>query len=164
LALENVPASIAADGNFRITAVPSGANALSVAILTGGTAVPLTYGFTPSGFNRNITENSVDDPRLTLKQVLSRPGTSTEVYEVQYVDSVDTKSAKVNLVEGTAWSLNMRYGVDNATVLTVGQKADVASIVCGKQRRDAPTANGLQTISQTLYVTAPTVTDAVLVA
>jgi len=164
LALENVPASIAADGNFRITAVPSGSNALSVAILIGVTAVPLTYSFTPGGFNRNITENSVDDPRLTLKQVLSRPGTFTEVYEVQYVDSTDTKSAAVNLTEGSAWSLNLRYGVDNAVVPTVAQKADVASIVCGKQRRDAPTANGLQTISQTLYVTAPTVTGGTLVA
>ena len=55
MALETAPASQASTGNWRITYIPSG-NALSVAILNGGTAKPLTYSFTPDGFNRTITE------------------------------------------------------------------------------------------------------------
>jgi hypothetical protein len=160
---EVAPASVAADGNLRITYVPSG-NALSVAILNGGTSVPLTYSFTPDGFNRTITENTVDDPRLTLKQTFSAPGTSSEALEVKYVLSTTTGSAQVTLPEGTTGQLNLRYGIPNATAFTTGQRADVVTFIAGKQRKDAPAANSVMTITQTLFITALTVTDGVLVA
>lgn len=164
MALETPPASASSTGNWLITYVPTGSNALSVAALIGGTAKPLTYSFTPDGFNWSITEESVPDPRLTMAVTLSQPGTSTEVLEVKYVASADAASAQSILTAGSTGKLNVRRAVANATVATVGQKADVITYVAGRQRPDAPTANGLDTISQTLYITAPTVQAGTLVA
>jgi hypothetical protein len=164
MALEPVPASTQSDGKWRITYVPSSANALSVAALIGATAKPLTYGFTPDGFAWTITQAVVEDKRLTLLQDLSRPGKTTETLEVKYVASEEPTSASAILPQGTEGKLNVRRGIDNAIVPTVGQKADVITFIAGAQRPDAPTENGLDTISQTLYITAPTVRNGVLVA
>ncbi len=145
MALETAPASQASTGNWLITYIPSG-NGLSVAALVAGTAKSLTYSFTPDGFNRNITQASVEDARLTMTQKLSSPGTITETIEVKYVESQTAGSANLVLVAGTTGSLTVRRGVGNATVPTIGQKADVITFVAGVQRPDAPTDNGLDTI------------------
>ena len=163
MALDPVPASQASTGNWKVIYVPSG-NALSVAVLIAGTSKPLTYGFTPDGFNWGITEASVPDPRLTLSVTLSQPGASTDTLEVKYVDSTDATSAAAILIQGATGTLNVRRGVGNATIPTVGQIADTITFVAGRQRPDAPTANGLDTISQTLYITAVPVRKGVLVA
>src|SRR4051812_44580883 len=84
MALEATPSSLQSDGYLRIGFVPTGNN-LSVAILTGGTEKDFTYSLTPDGFNRQYTENQVDDPRLTNVQVLNRPGTFTEKIDLRYV-------------------------------------------------------------------------------
>lgn len=164
MALETVPQSTQSDGRWRITYVPSGANALSVAILIGVTAKPITYSLTPDGFNWATTQATVDDKRLTLDQDLSRPGKKTETLEIKYVASSDPGSAAVLFVEGLEGKLNVRRGVANATAPAVAQLADVISFVAGAQRPDAPTENGLDTISQTLYITSPTVRGAALIA
>lgn len=163
MALEAVPGSVASDGNLRIAYVATG-NAKSVAILAAVGTKDLTYSFTPDGFTRTITESTVDDPRLSLKQTLSKPGTNTEVLEVKYVYGSGADVAQVALAEGATGSLAVRYAIPNATAWTIAQKVDVIYFIAGKQRRDAPTANGLFTISQTLFITAPTDTDAVLIA
>jgi hypothetical protein len=164
MALEPVPASTQSDGKWRITYVPSSANALSVAALVGATAKTLTYSFTPDGFAWTITQAVVEDKRLTLTQDLSRPGKTSETLETKYVESDDPTSANVLLTPGTEGKLNVRRGIDNAVAFAVGQKADVITFVAGAQRPDAPTENGVSTISQTLYITAPTVRGGVLVA
>lgn len=164
MALENVPASSASDGRWRITDVPAGSNALSVAILNGGTAKPITYSLTPDGFAWETAEATVEDKRLTLTQDLSRPGKTTETLELTYVDSTDAGSAAVLLTAGKEGKFTVRRGVDNATTHTVGQKADVISYQLGVQRPQAPTENGLDLIKQTVYITAPTVRGALLVA
>jgi hypothetical protein len=169
MALEATPTSQASDGNLRIGFVPSGNN-LSVAILAGGTEKDFTYSLTPDGFQRNFNENEVEDPRLTNVQILSRPGTFKETIELKYVvtdlsatDIIYTAigGAGVGQVTGL---LSIRYGVPNTTVWTIGQKVDSVTFISGKPRREAPTANGLFLMSQTLYLTAPTVSGASLVA
>lgn len=169
MALETTPPSQASDGFLRIGFVPTGNN-LSVAILTGGTEKDLTYSFTPSGFNRQYTENSVDDPRLTNIQVLSQPGTFTEKITVQYVvtdlsaaDIAYTALGGAGVGQVTGF-LSVRYGVANAVAWTVGQKVDSITFRSGKPMRDPATANGLQTMTQTLYVTAPTLLAQSLIA
>lgn len=162
MALETVPASTQSDGKWRIWNVAVGANALSVAIINA--APSFTYGFTPDGFNYTINQETVNDPRLTLVQNLSRPGKKTETLEVKYVRTSDAGSPSVVLTEGTTGKLVIRRGVDNATVATVAQKADVITYVAGARRPDAPVENGIDTISQTLYITDVTVQDGVLVA
>ena len=162
--VENPVASTQSDGRWRITDVPSGANALSVAILNGGTSVPLTYSFTPSGFNWTTTQATVADPRLTLIQDLSRPGKITETLELTYVASSDPTSAAVLLTAGKAGQFNVRSGIDNAVNFATTQKASVITYVLGVQRPVPPTENGVDLISQTAYITSQTVRNGTLVA
>jgi hypothetical protein len=161
---EATPLSINSDGNMRIAFVPSGSNPLSAAILAGATTKLITYSLTPDGWNRSTTENSIDDPRLSLKQTFSRPGTFTESLEVTYIYGDTNDVAKVALAEGTAGFLVERRSVPNATDWAVAQKVDVLTILCGKQRKNAPAANGIQTITQTIYLTSVTQTDAAIIA
>lgn len=162
--LETVPASTASDGRWRVTYVPTGSNAKSVAILNGATAKAITYSLTPDGFNHTVTQAEATDPRLTLIQNLSRPGKTTETLEIKYVRSATTDSADSIFVAGLEGQLVIRRGVDNATTHSVGQKADVVYFQAGVKRPDPPTENGVDTISQTLYITAPTERDVALVA
>jgi hypothetical protein len=161
MALEATPASVATDGNLRITFVDDASNPLSVAALASGDDI--TYSLTPSGFTHGITENNIDDPRLTLKQIFNRPGTSTETLALQYIWGDADDVAYSVLTEGTKGFLVVRYATPNATAYATGQKVDVLTVLAGKQRRDAPTANGLFTISQNLYITDVTKNDQTLV-
>lgn len=169
MALELTPPSQASDGFLRLAFLPSG-NGLSVAILAGGTEKDLTYSFTPTGFARKFTENDVPDSRLTNIQILHRPGTFDEQITVQYVvtDKSATDVAYTALAGsgagGATGTITARYGLANATAWTIGQKVDLITFLSGKPLPDAPTANGLFTITQTLYLTSPTVRDGVLVA
>ncbi len=165
--LEAVPLSVSWDGNLKISFLPSTtANPLSVAALNGSGEVDITYSLTTGGFTHTTTENSVDDARLTLKQTLSRPGTFTETLELQFVatNSATNDKARIALIEGTTGYLVYRYGIPNATAWTVGQNVDVFTIQTGKQRKDAPAANGLITVTQMSYLTQPTQLDQPLVA
>lgn len=162
MAAETVPGSVAWDDNLRITFVPSGANPLSAAILAGGTAKDLTYSL--KSFTRTITQAMIDDPRLTLKQVLQKFGKVTETVEVNYVFGDDDDVARVALAEGTAGFIVLRYSVPNATAWTAGQEVDVLTIECGKQRKDAPVENGVQTITQSIAITDVSDDDATVVA
>jgi hypothetical protein len=164
MAVEQTPASTQSDGKWRITYVPLASNALSVAVLNGATAKPITYGLTADGFNHTITQATAEDKRLTLTTDLSRPGRKTETLEITYVRSVTADSADVIFVEGLEGQLNVRRAVDNTTTHTVGQKADVITFVAGAKRPNPPVENGVDTISQTLYITLPTVSGGVLVA
>lgn len=162
MAAEAVPLSVAFDGNLRIASVPSGSSAKSVAILAGITSKDLTYSL--KKFDSQITEEVIEDPRLTLKQKLTQPGKTSQTVEVQYVFGDDSDTAASTLVEGTNLQIVLRYSVDNATAWTIGQKVDIITVRCGKQRKDAPVENGVQTITQTLFVTGVTQDDVVLVA
>lgn len=154
--LETAPASSESTGRWRITYLPLTADPLSVADLEGEDAVPLTYSFTPDGFNWTTTQATVADPRLTLAQDLSRPGKVTETLEVKYVDSVDANSAAVILTQGTEGYLVLRRLVPNETIHTVAQKVYVLKFSAGLQRPDAPTDGGIDTISQILSLTGST--------
>lgn len=161
--LDAIPASSQSDGRWKIAYVPSG-NPLSVAIIKGATSKNLTYSFTPDGFNWAITQAEVADPRLTLVQDLTRPGKKKETLELKYVDSAATDAAAMVLPEGTSGFFVIRRGTDNATDWTVGQKVDVITFTAGAQRPDAPTENGVDTISQTVYITSVTQRQVTLIA
>jgi hypothetical protein len=162
--LDSTPASSQSDGRWKINTTPIGSNALSVAILNGGTSKSVTYSFTPDGFNYQVTQATVTDARLTLATDLTRPGKKGETLELKYVDSTDANSAAVLFTEGSTGQFTIRRGIDNATAWTVGQKVDVITYVLGAQRPDAPVENGVDTISQTAYITAVTTRQGTLVA
>lgn len=158
--LETVPNSVNSDGNLRITAVASTADAKSVAALATGD--DLTYSLIT--FNRTIAEANVPDPRLTLTQVLSRKGKSTETIEVKGVFGDAGDVAYTTLVEGTLLNVSVRYSVPNETAWTVAQVADILHIQCGKIRKDAPVENGVQTFTQSWYIASPSEDDQAIVA
>lgn len=162
MAAETVPASSQSDGRRRIWFVAKGSNPLSVAILKA--AKDMTYSFTPDGWNRSIAQATIVDKRLTLKRDLSRPGKVTEGLDVKYVESATAGSADAILVEGVEGFLVERRGVDNAVDPTVGQTVDVLTVLAGVKRPDAPTENGLDTISQGIYLTDVTQQKVALVA
>lgn len=160
-----VPQSSQSDGRWKIAYVPKGAaNPLSIAILKGLTTKDLTYSFTPDGFALARTQATVNDPRLTLIQILSRPGKVTETLELKYVASSDADSADAVLTDGLEGSFVIRRSTDNPTDWTVAQKVDVVTFVLGVRRPDAPVENGVDTVSRTAYISAVTQSQAVLVA
>lgn len=168
MALENTPASSQSDGRWRITNVPVGSNAKSVAILNGGTAKPITYGLTADGWDRQISQATVEDKRLTLIQDLSRPGKVTETVNVKAVVSSDVASADQILKDlaasGVESQFVQRQGVANGDTHAVGQVVDILTGIVGVRRPDAPVENGVDTVQYTIYLTKPTERDAVLVA
>ncbi len=164
MALETAPASQQSTGQWRITYVPTGSNPLSAAILVGGTSYDMTYSFTPDGFNRTFNETVVEDPRLTMSQNLQLPGTYTESLELKYVESSTAGSASVILTTALTGFFVIRRGLSAATVWTAAQKADVITFKLGVRKMDPPVANGLDTISQTAYLTAVTQFQATIVS
>lgn len=168
MALENTPASSQSDGRWRITNVPIGSNAKSVAILNGASAKAITYGLTADGWDRQISQATVEDKRLTLIQDLTRPGKVTETVNTKVVESSDVASADQilkGLSESQAESqFVQRKGVANADTHAVGQVVDILTGVVGVRRPDAPVENGVDTAQYTIYLTKPTERDVVLVA
>lgn len=157
---EIVPESVPYDDNMRITAVAKGVNAKSAAVLAAGT--DLTYSL--KAFNRTQTEAVIEDERLTLKQVLQRAGKLSENVEVQFVFGDDEDVAAPLLLNKSEHQIAVRYSTPNATEWTAAQVADVIHIRCGIQRKDAPVTNGVQTITQTWFITKVSEPDIAIVA
>lgn len=166
--LENVPASSQSDGRWRITNVPGGSNAKSVAILNAAPAKPITYGITAGGWDHQTSQATVEDKRLTLIQDLSRPGKVSETLNVTVVASADPASADAilqALSESQAESqFVVRRAVANGDTHAVAQKADIITGVVGVRRPDAPTENGVDTAQYAIYITKPTERNVALVA
>lgn len=168
MALENTPTSSQSDGRWRITNVPGSEDATSVAVLNGPSAKPITYGLTADGWDRQITQATVEDKRLTLIQDLTRPGKIGETVNIKVVASADPNSADA-ILKGLSASQAVsqfvqRQGVGNEVEHEVDQVADILTGVVGVRRPDAPTENGVDTAQYTLYLTKQTQRDVALVA
>lgn len=167
MALEPTPASVAADGNLRVTFLPdpTGIATPSSAADLEADGIPITYYLTPSGLTRTITENTIDDPRLTLIQSLSRPGTTTQTFELQYVfGDTEDDLARTTLVRGTKGYIVLRYAIPNATAYAAAQKVDIIPVIAGYQRKDTPTSNSVFTLTQAFGVTGATLENHALSA
>ena len=163
MALDPIPQSTQSDGRWKIAYVPIASDPLSLADIES-VGKNMTYSFTPDGFNLARTQATVNDPRLTLVQVLSRPGKVTETLALKYVDSQDDDSAARVLTDGLEGYFVIRRGVDNDDAWAVGDEVDVIQFVLGVERPDAPTENGVDTISRDAFITAVTQRRAELVA
>lgn len=156
------PQSVPITGNLRIWFVPGATFAGTVAVLTGGTTKDITYSLTPTGWRPTTTENSISDGRLSQRQILTGKGNFSEALEIQYVYGSAADVAKLALTEDVVGFIVVRDSVDNALDPVAAQKVDVFTIKAGKQRKDPPAENALQTITQGLYITAPTQRDVAL--
>lgn len=168
MANENVPASSQSDGRWRITQVPAGSNAKSVAILNGGTAKAVTYGIVEGGWDYQRNQATIEDKRLTLIQTMSRPGKVTDSLEITVVESDDAASADRVLAALAASQAETQFTVRRAQANgdnhATGQKADILTGVVGVRRPQAPVENGVDTAKYGFFFTKPTETDVSLVA
>lgn len=153
-----VPASSQSDGRWKVVFLPSSADPDSAADIASD-GIDLTYSFTADGFNYSLTQATVEDKRLTLDQDLSRPGRKTETLEVRYVDTTESDSADDVLAEGTTGFFVIRRGVANSTAIAATDVVDIITFTAGAKRPDAPVENGVDTVSQTIFITAPTQRD-----
>jgi hypothetical protein len=160
MAAEAVPQSVNWDDNLRITWTAEADDPKSAADLIAG--VDLTYSL--KTLTRTINEARIEDPRLTLKQILERPGKVTEQVEVQYVFGDDADVAAATLIQGAKGHLTLRYSIPNSTTWAAAQVVDVITVECGKQRKDSPVENGVQTLTQTLFVIDITEDDVAVAA
>jgi hypothetical protein len=160
MAAEAVPLSVNWDDNLRITWTAIGDDPKSAADLIAGE--DLTYSL--KSLTRTINEARIEDPRLTLKQILERPGKVTEQVEVQYVFGDAGDVAAATLTQGLKGHLTLRYSLPNSTTWAAAQIVDVITVECGKQRKDSPVENGVQTITQTLFVVDITEDDVAIAA
>lgn len=162
----STPPSVPITGNLRIWFVPGTPGtpfAATAAALSAGTAKDITYSLTPTGWRPTITENSISDGRMSQKQILNGQGNFSEACEVQYVyGSATLDVANVALIEGTYGYIVVRDSVANDTDPAAAQLVDVYTVSCGKQRKDPPAENALQTKTQTLYIKAVTQRDVAL--
>jgi len=160
MAAEAVPVSVNSDDNLRITAVAAADSAKSVAKLAAGD--DLTYSLI--SFNRTTAEATVNDPRLTLGQQLSRPGKTTETIEVKGIFGDTNDVAYKECTPGTILNVAVRYSIPNSTAWTAAQVADILHVKMGARRKDAPVENGVQTYTQSWYPISLTEEDAAIVA
>jgi len=157
--IEVTPASTSTEGNYRIKFVTTIAGAAAtVAEFNDGTDI--TYSLTPDGWNPSQDQAVITDDRLTLEQILERPGKKTKSLMVKYVDSA-TGAATV-LIEGTAGFILVRPIVPNETVGVAAQEYVRWPVTCGEQMDDAPTTNGVFTKSQKLFVTGAVTREALI--
>lgn len=156
---EAVPESVNSDDNLRITQTATADNPLSAAKL--GAGKDLTYSL--KTFNLTETQATINDNRLSLSQELNRPGRKTFKCEVQYVYGDSGDVASTTLTEGSTGHLTMRYSIANSTAWTAAQVADTLSYTAGSQRKDPPVENGVQTITQELFITDVVTKDGTIV-
>ncbi|MDQ5863192.1 MAG: hypothetical protein M3536_13125 [Actinomycetota bacterium] len=167
MALETTPGSVATDGNLSLWFVPYGGavNPASKAVLDAGTTKRITYSLTPDGFAHTIDEATIEDGRLTLKQMLQQAGTITDNLELSYVYGATDDVARVALAADAKGWIVARYAVDNAAAVTVTtDKVDILPIKAGVQRKSAPARNAVFTITQKQFITGTVLRDQVVVA
>lgn len=149
MALETTPASVATEDNYRIKVVDTIAGAAITATEWDG-GDDITYMLTADGWNPAQDQGTVTDERLTLAQILERPGKKTKSLTVKYVDGATNNAS---LAEGTATNIVIRPLIANETAGAADQEVVVWPVLCGEQMDDAPVTNGVFTKSQKLFVT-----------
>lgn len=144
------------DDNTTLVWVPTIAAAdgiPTVAEFNAGTK--FTYSLTPDGWSPTQSQATVTDARYTLGQALERPGRKTKSLTIKYVvdDAGDDNVAADLFIEGTTGNIVARRGIDNGTAGVAAQLVSVWPVVAGEQIEDPAVENGVDTISQTLFVT-----------
>ena len=159
MTLETTPASTSTEGNYRIKFVTTIAGA-SATVAEFDDGDDITYSLTPDGWNPSQDQAVINDERMTLEQILERPGKKTKSLTVKYVDGA--AGATSVLIEGTAGFILVRPIVPNETAGAAAQKYIRWPVLCGEQMDDAPVTNGVFTKSQKLFVTGAVTREALI--
>lgn len=167
MALEDVTPGTPSDGNGLVLFVPTIANpaAPTVAELSAGTVVPLTYSITGDGYAHTVTINEVTANRLTLKQTLQYDGTEVDNLSITYVyTNTVSDTVRTALPQGTEGYIVERWAVPNENVIATADIVDVIPIKASVSVKNAPVQNQELTRTQRLNVTGPVQRDVAVVA
>lgn len=167
MADETPQSSSASDDNTTLVWVPTIAASTGIPSLTEVNAgTKFTYSLTPDGWAPTQSQATIVDNRYTLGQALESPGRKTKALTVKYVvdEGADDNVAADLFLEGTAGFVVVRRGVDNGEAFAAAQKVTVWPVKCGEQIEDPAVENGVDTISQTLFVVGVVKTRVALAA
>lgn len=167
MAIEEVPTGTPSDGRGLVLFVPTIANpaAPTVAELSGGTVVKLTYSITGDGYARTTTINEVTANRLTLRQTLQYDGTEVDTLSITYVyTNTEDDVVRIALPQGTSGYICERWAVLNEDPIAAGDIVDIIPVTASVSVKNAPVANQELTRTQRLNVTGPVQRDVVVVA
>lgn len=163
------PASVAADGNVKVvwaTAIAS-VTAPTAAECNAGTSKDVSCYLTDDGWTPTLDEGVVTDNRLCSKKTYERPGRQSDHLTIQYIYNILSAPddvARLALTEGNVGFFIVRFGVLYSTSLAAADVVGITPGVCGAQMMDKPTANGVLTITQRIFIPAPGVQRFVTVA
>lgn len=163
------PTSFVLDGRVRVdwaTAIPvTTAPDLSSDLAS---AVHLTEYLTPDGFDPGLSQDPVEDKRLSTTENFRRGGRKTRTLNVKYVwqaqGSPVDNLAYTTLVEGAVGFFVVRYETAYSTALAASQKVDVWPVVMGARSRAPFEENGVGLIIQEAFVRASPAFDATIAA
>lgn len=158
------PVAVTSNGTMLALWVPAIASlsAPTVAELTAGTVVDLSCYITGDGLATEVTENTIDDPRLCSKQIYSQPGDQSNTLELTYVFNPASPSddeARLTLVEGTQGYVVLRWAVDFEDAIAAGDLVDIYPVIAGVQRKVPAARNGVHRITQRMHVTGEVLRD-----
>lgn len=153
-----IPVGMSTNGTILALFVPTIASpaAPTVTELTAGTVVDLSCYITGDGLSTEVSENSVEDPRLCSKQVFEARGDFSNTLELTYVyntTSAPDDEARIALAPGTAGYIVLRYGLDSDEAIAAADLVDVYPVEMGAQRKNTPARNSVHTISQKPFIT-----------
>jgi hypothetical protein len=160
-----VPENIESDGTLLLLAAPRSAFTTwppTAAQLNAATTKDITYSLTSSGWNHGKAQETTTDDRLTLREVLAKPGRITHTVEVQYFYGSEEDVVDPLFVEGADIVIGARYAVPYEEAVTATDKFDFLELECGAKRRDQPSANGRWTKTQALHPRGKVLEDVVI--
>lgn len=153
------PASQYADGNVKVTWVPTIADPAepTTTELNAVGAVDLTCYLTPDGFAPTTEQASVNDDRLCSTETFELPGRTTNTLMLTYIyraqDTVGTDNkAFTTLKDGTTGYIVARWGADYEDVYAADDVVNVTPVTAGVQMEMPAEANSTLKINQKLFV------------
>lgn len=162
-----LPKSVPADGNLKVTFIPTLAIPAtpSAAALNGAGAVDLSCYLTPDGLVTGGDEAVVNDDRLCSVQTFEQPGRFTDTLSLVYIWGDDTDNeAYESLPHLTEGYIVLRWGKPYDGIYAVADEVDVYPVTAGKQMKQPPEANSVLKTAQKMFVTGSVERDVAVIA
>lgn len=169
--LVELPRSIPADGSVKVLWVPALADPTQPTFteLTDPTVIDMSCYLTDDGWQPSTNEQVSTDDRLCSRQTFERIGRHTESLDITYVYQGQDMAAADNRAFATLRYRELgyivaRWGADYEIPIAEGDLVDVYPAECGRQRKQAPEANGRLRIMQKIFVRGTLQQDVEVVA
>jgi hypothetical protein len=161
------PTGIPADGNLKVTFAVTLAdpNFPQLAELNAGTSRDFSCYITGEGFATTLEEQVVTDERLCSRATFEQPGRWSKTMTLSYVYNLADPVNNVmylTLPYLTTGFILPRWGVPYEDPWADGDLADVYPVKAGKPMKNQPTANGMLTVTQKMFITGEVIDDAMV--